>query len=121
MTLPIQHRVRHVAAATFLISHAALAQGGPGPSGVWRSDGYGLVFVLSDTLLQEYEISGGGCLASQSMKPVARTGPGIEAAYGAEGRVALIMSGSGADSRRLQGEGAASYICLLYTSDAADE
>jgi hypothetical protein len=117
MTLTLHGRVRHLAAAVFLISQAASAQGASGLSGVWRSEGYGLVFALSDTLMQEYEISAGGCLFAQSFKPVARTGPGIEAAYGANGRVALIMTGSGADSKRLQGEGAASYISLRRVAE----
>lgn len=117
MTLSLHTRVRHVAAAAFMVSQAASAQRAPALRGAWRSEGYGLVFALSDTLMQEYEISGGGCLFAQSFKPVARTGPGIEAAYGADGRVALIMSGTGADSKRLQGEGAASYIALRRVAE----
>jgi hypothetical protein len=110
-------RVRQVFLVALLLSQPVLAQGDSGHRGVWRSEGYGLVVALSDTLMQEYEISGGGCLLAASYKPVARSGPGIEAAYGAGGRVALIISGEGGDSKRLQGEGAASYITLRRAAE----
>ena len=117
MTSSLLTRVRLVAVATFLAGQAAAAQSASGYRGFWRSEGYGLVFAVSDTLMQEYEISGADCLPSQSLKPVARSGPGVEAAYGADGSVALILSGTGADSKRLQGEGAASYISLRRVAE----
>lgn len=117
MTLSLHTRVRHLVAVACIVSQAASAQGVPALRGIWRSEGYGLVFALSDTLMQEYEISGGGCLFARDFKPVARAGPGIEAAYGSDGRVALIMTGTDADSKRLQGEGAASYIALRRVAE----
>ena len=72
MPYPLINRVRLLAAAALLLSQPVFGQSAPGLRGVWRSEGYGLVFALSDTLMQEYEISGGGCLFARSFKPVAR-------------------------------------------------
>lgn len=81
-------------------------------SGVWKSDGYGLVFVATGDTLQAYEVTQTTCLPSFKAAKLAGAHPGAEAAYGSDGEVFLVKAGLDSAAKRLHYDGAASDMVI---------
>jgi hypothetical protein len=80
-------------------------------NGVWRSEGYGYVFEISDSSLKAFDVTETTCvfdfMARRNRKEVA----GREATFSTkDGDVYLMRSGSSADHKLLHSDGAASHI-----------
>jgi hypothetical protein len=105
-------RITAILALPAVPALSAAAQAPSDLRGVWRSQGYGLVFAVDDTLLRNYEVTAVSCIPAGTAKPIARQEPGVERAFGEGNDVTLIKSGRGPNEKRLHGEGAASDIVI---------
>lgn len=89
----------------------------PGLTGVWKSDGYGFVFVASGDILQAYEVTQTTCVPSWKMTRRAETTAGVEAVYSGGGwafgdQVLLVKATPDSNEKRLYRDGAASDIVI---------
>ena len=83
-----------------------------GLSGVWKSDGYGFVFVANGDTLQAYEVTQTTCVSSSKMIRRAETAPGIEAVYADKDQVFLLKASADSNEKRLHGAGSASDMVI---------
>ena len=77
--------------------------------GVWKSQGYGYVFEITDKTLKGFEVTTNTCVAGFTAKEDGSTVPGREASFRTEdGDVYFVRAGDTGDHRRLHSEGSAS-------------
>ena len=79
--------------------------------GVWRSQGYGSVYVIKGSLLTAFEVTAATCVPGISAARMAVAVPGRDATFrGHSGDVYFIRSGGEGDHKRLHVDGSASDI-----------
>jgi peptidase S41-like protein len=95
---------------------AAKPEASPGLSGVWKSDGYGFVFVASGDTLQAYEVTRTTCVPTLKVTRRAGTAPGVEAVYASDDQVFLVKATPDSNQKRLHSEGSASDMVIRQTA-----
>ncbi|MEO7966104.1 MAG: S41 family peptidase [Gemmatimonadaceae bacterium] len=81
-------------------------------TGVWRSEGYGFVFVAKGDSLHAYEVTRTTCVPSFTAIRVAESTPGVEVTYVDGNDQFMVMAGKSASEKRLHNDGAASDIVV---------
>ena len=85
----------------------------PGLTGVWKSDGYGFVFVANGDTLQAYEVTRTTCVPTlKKLTRRAETAPGAEAVYSDGEDLFLLKSMPDPKEKRFQVDGAASSMMI---------
>ncbi|MBI3448196.1 MAG: S41 family peptidase [Acidobacteria bacterium] len=100
-----------ILALAFLAPPAVSAQT-PALTGVWKSDGYGLVFVADGDTLQAYEVTRTTCVPSMKMIRRPATPAGVEAVYTVDNELTLVKATPDPDEKRLHNDGAASDMMI---------
>jgi Peptidase family S41 len=81
--------------------------------GVWKSQGYGYVFEITDKALKGFEVTTRTCVAGFEAKRDSNSEPGREATFRTgDGDVYFVRQGDTLDHRRLHSEGSASDIWI---------
>jgi len=94
-----------VAASVF----SAISSTAQSLDGVWRSQGYGLVFEIEGSKLRAFEVTTRTCVPSFQAKRESGNMPDREATFRtADGDVYFIRTGGGADHKLLHNDGAVS-------------
>jgi len=85
----------------------------PGLTGIWKSDGYGFVFVANGDTLQAYEVTETTCVPTlKKLTRRAEAASGTEALYADGDDVFLLKSTPDSNEKLLQVDGAASYMVI---------
>lgn len=84
--------------------------------GVWRSDGWGLVYQIHGDALRAFEITSTTCVAAFKAKRLSRTTPGQEAIFRARGGTFNILPGNDENHRRLVHPAGLTSIVLEHLS-----
>lgn len=84
-----------------------------GLTGVWKSDGYGLVFVGNGDTVQTYEVTQTTCVSTpKRLIRRADTAPRAEAVYSDGDQAFLLIATPDSNEMRLQVDGAASHMVI---------
>jgi peptidase S41-like protein len=82
----------------------------PNLSGVWKSDGYGLIFVARQDTLQLYEVTQTTCVPASKLIRRTTAPQGIEAVYAGDDEHFQVKATPDPDTKRIHSEGTASDI-----------
>src|SRR5262249_20327209 len=98
---------------TEILNEAGQNGSSPGLTGVWKSDGYGFVFVGNGDAIQTYEVTQTTCVPSpRKLTRRANTVPGVEAVYSDSYQVILLSATPDSDEKRFHVNGAASDVVI---------